>query len=195
MAEVRLAFLTQVGIREHQEPVSGALATEELGVIQVPDVPQQAQISACSLKYKIYSPHPFSINPDPPHPSLFQFHSSGISRYVYFPSFSPKPPCLACQSHYSRCKIIPPSLKLKPPLEPPLLQSQLLPLCLPKHWAYFLLHTHIPFLSPLQSNQARQGKGETKHRGNRSPVQFWGTGQAQRRNHRPSPLQIRSHTL
>lgn len=140
-------------------------------------------------------PHPFSINPDPPHPSLFQFHSSGISRYVYFPSFSPKPPCLACQSHYSRCKIIPPSLKLKPPLEPPLLQSQLLPLCLPKHWTYFLLHTHIPFLSPLQSNQARQGKGETKHRGNRSPVQFWGTGQAQRRNHRPSPLQIRSHTL
>lgn len=136
-------------------------------------------------------PHPFSINPDPPHPSLFQFHSSAISSYVY----SPKPPCLACQSHYSRHKIIPPSFKLKSPFEPSLLQSQVLPLCLPKHWTYFLLHTHIPFLSLLQSNQARQGKGETKHRGNCSPVQFWGTAQALRRNYRPSPLQIRSYTL
>lgn len=105
-------------------------------------------------------PHPFSINPDPPHPSLFQFHSSAISSYVY----SPKPPCLACQSHYSRHKIIPPSFKLKSPFEPSLLQSQVLPLCLPKRWTYFLLHTHIPFLSLLQSNQARQGKGEKAQR-------------------------------
>lgn len=139
-------------------------------------------------------PHPSRISPDSPHPSLFQFHSSAISSFVYFPSFSPKPPCLACQSHYSRHKIIPPSFKLKSPFEPPLLQSQLLPLSLPKHRTYFLLHTHIPFLSLLQSNQARQGKGETKHRGNCSPVQFWGTAQAQRRNCRPSPLQIRSYT-
>lgn len=115
-------------------------------------------------------PHPSRISPDSPHPSLFQFHSSAISSFVYFPSFSPKPPCLACQSHYSRHKIIPPSFKLKSPFEPPLLQSQLLPLSLPKHWTYFLLHTHIPFLSLLQSNQARQGKGETKHRGNCSSV-------------------------
>lgn len=189
MAEVRLGFPFLVSIRYHQEPFSGTLAAEGDGVIQVPDVPQEAQISACSLKYKIYSlSHSALIQT---HPSLCQFHSSAISSYVY----SPKPPCLACQSHYSRHKIISPSFKLKPPFEPPLLRSQVLPLCLPKHWTYSLLHTHIPFLSLLQSNQARRGKGETKHRGNCSPVHFWGTAQAQRRNYRPSPLQIRSYTL
>lgn len=81
MAEVRLAFLTQVGIREHQEHFSGALAAEEPDVIQVPDVPQQAQILACSLKYKIYSPIPSALiqtHPIPPYSSFILQVSPGM---------------------------------------------------------------------------------------------------------------------
>lgn len=55
MAEIKLGFLFQVSVGEHREPFSGALAAEGDGLVQVPDVPQQAQISARSLKYKIYS--------------------------------------------------------------------------------------------------------------------------------------------
>lgn len=67
MAEVRL------GIRQHQEPFSGALAAEGDGVIQVPDDPQETQISACSLKYKIYSFIPSALiqtHPIPPNSSF-----------------------------------------------------------------------------------------------------------------------------
>lgn len=73
MAKVRLGFLFQVSTGEHREPFSGALAAEGDGLIQVPDVPQQAQISACSLKYKIYSfihPALTQTHPIPPYSSF-----------------------------------------------------------------------------------------------------------------------------
>lgn len=142
------------------------LAAEGDGVIQAPDcnVPQQAQTSVCLLEYKIYIPVPSSMNADPSLTSLLQFHSSGISSYVYFSGFSSKPPCLAYQSHYSRHKIIPFSFKFKPPFEPPLLQPQPLPFCLPKHFNLFSsLHPHPVLISTaIKSGKTRQGRDKAQ---------------------------------